>query len=313
MTAKNLGVCVFVILLGAGVWFWFDSNSPVPARQSVEAVVSNPAKAISTTDQGLKADTASGFPAPAETVARKLTLDNAQDLAIFVEKAESNPKGGSFFLALRALDTCQTIHALNVASMRSDASSDDPRIVRAREVLANRCGKLPAQNRQEEFEKLLAKGAAQGDAVLAATGAVVPMSRMKVVDREAFVSLITEGDDPYIVAQALSFIPVTLELREKLSISGRTYGSMSAQEQSNFQAALKLVPCDLGRDCGQDNLEVIAACANGACSVSNYEELVKAQYSHGGKGFDWNQVQSFRSTLTQKIRSKDRQAFAWLS
>jgi hypothetical protein len=310
MTAKYLAGFVVVILLSVGAWFWLKSDPPSRAKPSVEPVAGTPAKAVVTDGQQT---VASSVPAPVGAIVQKITIDNAQDLAAFVEKAESNPKSGSFFLALRALDTCQTIHALNTASMRSDAPSDDPRIVRARKVLADRCGKLPAQNRQEEFEKLLAKGIEQGDAVLAATGSMVPMSRTKVANRGAFVSLITESDDPYIVAQALSFIPVTLEIREKLAIGGRTFGSMSAQEQSNFQAALKLVPCDFGRDCGQDSLEVVAACANGACSISNYEELVKAQYGQGGKGFDWSQVQSFRSALTQKIQSKDKQAFVWLS
>lgn len=309
--AMKKTLMVFGVLLAVGgAWLGLKLYAPASLEQSTVAD-----RAGSASTFPMPRTEGATFPTPSSSGPQgRLGVAGAQDLSVLIAQARSNPQGGSYTLALNAIDTCQTVNAMVAVYGKEDRTADDPRIKAARQALLKRCANVKGSNLGGTYQALFSEAVTQGDALVRVTGGPQPISSQKIERKEEFVRLLRNADNPELVRQALAFIPVVTELKNSLEINGRTFSSLSPSEQLNLSVALKLVPCDLGQVCGPENIEVLGVCASGTCSYGSYEELIRAQYgSMGGRGFDWAQVERFRAQLATGIKTSDPKVFSWRS
>ena len=69
-----------------------------------------------------------------------------------------------------------------------------------------------------------------------------------------------------------------------------------------------LAMCDIGKDCGPDSIEVVAACAAGFCGISSLEDYVRL---HSRTPNDFLAIMKLRGMITAGLAAGNKGKLGW--
>lgn len=316
-SSKWFLACALVGLGGGALWWFTQSKAdPPPPTEALPASVVLRIKPQASAESRSSSGTAAEHPRYPRSEALE-QLASGRDLAGLYQRMRAGPRTGeSLYIQAEIYSLCaRRTRAPTSAAQRREKflATLLPADPKAQEKLAafdrlntDRCKGLEELGdfSQETLNGLLAAAEAAGDPRAAAAllaqkiegryHAVQPRPLGYEVSDEEFTSILRalESRDPEVVQHVQGVLSSSWN-QAALLLNGQPI------EPRAMHAALGLVACDLGANCGPDSRELLAHCAyRGECFVSNLQDYT---FFYVASPAQAQQIDSYRQELLRML------------
>jgi hypothetical protein len=299
-------IIVFVLLTAASFGYYLFRAQLGPDKVDLVSSASISKPLSESTISKLPVDTKAPNPDATKSspdiapLAKQLYL--AKDYQAFIRQARARPQEGGSYMSYALVSFCRgasqkgmEYRLSNLANDTKKSSSTKELQVEAIRMMHAKCLGANGQSFDaSEFQGIMEEGLRKGDPIFALPAQISDASKTGTLDQ--LFAKVVASKNPYMAEVFFSqvFVP---SAEADVLIDGK---KISVDDQVQFNAALELTQCALGKDCTRGSIINMRWCAdNGECSADSTEFWRRRMLTPD----QWEQALSYYGQIMTGLRA----------
>jgi hypothetical protein len=268
-------IIVFVLLTAASFGYYLFRAQLGPDRVDLVASASISKPLSESTTSKLPVDTKAPNPDATKSspdiapLAKQLYL--AKDYQAFIRQARARPQEGGLYMSYALVSFCRGVSQKGMEYRLSNLANDTKKSSSTKELQAEAIRMMHAKclggNGQSfdasEFQGIMEEGLRKGDPIFALPAQISEAFKTGTIDQ--LFAKVVASKNPYLTEVFFDqvFVP---SAESDMLLDGK---KISVDDRLQFDAALQLTQCALGRDCTPSSIVNMRYCAdNGECALT---------------------------------------------